>query len=109
MFAGFQEDAVPYMQAMDVVVMPSLWEGFSISMQEFMALGKPMVVSDHHSFKEAMVDGEHGLIVPMRDGPALADGVLRLLKDPGLRVALGAAACRAGAARVQHRAPHARS
>ena len=91
-FAGFQEDAVPYMQAMDVVVMPSLWEGFSISMQEFMALGKPMVVSDHHSFREAMVDGEHGLIVPMRDSPALADGVLRLLKDPKLASAIGAAA-----------------
>ena len=39
-FAGFQEDAVPYMEAMDVVVMPSLWEGFSISMQEFMALAR---------------------------------------------------------------------
>jgi glycosyltransferase involved in cell wall biosynthesis len=91
-FAGFQEDAVPYMEAMDVVVMPSLWEGFSISMQEFMALGKAMVVSDHHSFREAIDHGQHGLIVPMRDSAILADEIVRLLKDPALRASLGAAA-----------------
>lgn len=92
LFAGFQPDATLYMQAMDVVAMPSLWEGFSISMQEFMALGKAMVVSDHHSFREAMDDGEHGLIVPMRDGPALADAIIKLLADEGLRRKLGEAA-----------------
>jgi glycosyltransferase involved in cell wall biosynthesis len=91
-FAGFQEDAVPYMEAMDVVVMPSLWEGFSISMQEFMALGKAMVVSDHHSFREAIDHGQHGLIVPMRDSTILADEIVRLLEDPVLRASLGAAA-----------------
>jgi len=91
-FAGFQEDAVPYMEAMDVVVMPSLWEGFSISMQEFMALGKAMVVSDHHSFREAMDHGNHGMIVPMRDSTILADEIVRLLEDPTLRGSIGAAA-----------------
>jgi glycosyltransferase involved in cell wall biosynthesis len=91
-FVGFQPDAVPYMEAMDVVVMPSLWEGFSISMQEFMALGKAMVVSDHHSFQEAMVDGEHGLIVPRRDSVGLADAILKLLADDVQRRELGRAA-----------------
>jgi glycosyltransferase involved in cell wall biosynthesis len=88
-FAGFQADPLPYMEAMDVVVMPSLWEGFSISMQEFMALGKAMVVTDHHSFAEAIDHGEHGLIVPMRDGHAIAVEVGRLLDDPMLRARLG--------------------
>lgn len=91
-FAGFQAEPLPYMQAMDIVAMPSLWEGFSISMQEFMALGKPMVTSDHHSFREAMVDGEHGLIVPVADGAALANAILRLLDDSELRGRLGRAA-----------------
>ena len=91
-FAGFQPEPLTYMQAMDIVAMPSLWEGFSISMQEFMALGKPLVVSDHHSFQEAIVDGEHGLIVPTGDDTALADGILRLLGDGALRQRLGAAA-----------------
>jgi glycosyltransferase involved in cell wall biosynthesis len=61
-------------------------------MQEFMALGKAMVVSDHHSFREAIDHGQHGLIVPMRDSAILADEIVRLLKDPALRASLGAAA-----------------
>ena len=73
-FAGFQPDPLPYMQAIDIAMMPSLWEGFSISMQQFMALGKPLVASDHHSFREAMVDREHGLIVPVADDHTLATG-----------------------------------
>ncbi len=89
-FAGFQADPLPYMEAMDVVVMPSLWEGFSISMQEFMALGKAMVVTDHHSFAEAIDHGEHGVIVPIRDGAAIAEQVGRLVDDPALRSRLGA-------------------
>jgi glycosyltransferase involved in cell wall biosynthesis len=91
-FAGFRAEPLQLMQAMDVVVMPSLWEGFSISMQEFMALGKAMVVSDHHSFREAIDDGVHGLIVARADVPALANAIERLLEDPPLRALLGKAA-----------------
>jgi glycosyltransferase involved in cell wall biosynthesis len=91
-FAGHQPDPLPSMQAMDIVTMPSLWEGFSICMQQFMALGKPMVVSDHHSFREAIVHGEHGLIVPTADHAALADSIVELLDDPAQAARLGRAA-----------------
>ena len=91
-FAGFQADPVPYMEAMDVAVMPSLWEGFSISMQEFMAMGTPLVTSDHHSFREAMDHGVHGLIAPMRDSAQLAVEIERLVLDADLRATIGAAA-----------------
>jgi glycosyltransferase involved in cell wall biosynthesis len=91
-FAGFQAEYVPYMEAMDVGVMPSLWEGFSISMQEFMALGKPMVVTNHGSFLEALAHEQHALIVPTRDSAGLSAGILRLLGDPALARRLGQAA-----------------
>jgi glycosyltransferase involved in cell wall biosynthesis len=91
-WAGFQPDPLPYMQAFDIATMPSLWEGFSISMQQLMAMGKPMVVSDHHSFQEAMVDHEHGLIVPLADPDGLARGLLELLDDTALAARLGRAA-----------------
>ncbi len=91
-FAGFQRDYVSYMEAMDIGVMPSLWEGFSISMQEFMALAKPMVVTDHASFREAIVDGEHALMVPAADGEAMAKAIVTLLEDPALGARLGRAA-----------------
>jgi glycosyltransferase involved in cell wall biosynthesis len=89
---GFQADYIPYMEAMDIGVMPSLWEGFSISMLEFMALGKPMVFSDHPSFQEAATHRKHALIVPRKDGKALGDAVLELMGDPALAKRLGAAA-----------------
>jgi glycosyltransferase involved in cell wall biosynthesis len=91
-FVGFQADYVPFMEAMDVGVMSSLWEGFSISMQEFMALGKPMVVTNHRSFLEAFEHERHGLIVPTRDGAAMASAILRLLRDPELGRRLAQAA-----------------
>lgn len=91
-FVGFQADYVPFMEAMDIGVMPSLWEGFSISMQEFMALGKPMVVTDHPSFQEAFDHERHGLLVPTRDGGALAAAILRLLREPALARRIGQAA-----------------
>lgn len=90
-FAGFQADYVPYMEAMDIGVMPSLWEGFSISMQEYMALGKPMVVTNHGSFLEALTHEQHGLIVATRDSAGLSASILRLLRDPALARRFGQA------------------
>ena len=92
-FAGFRTDYVRYMEAMDIGVMPSLWEGYSLSMLEFMALGKPMVVSDHPTFTEALTDGETALVTAMRDSEALATAILRLLHDPALAARLGQAIC----------------
>lgn len=91
-FAGHQIDPLAYMRAMDIATMPSLWEGFSICMQQFMALGKPMVVSDHHSFREAITDLVHGLIVPMADSDALGAALLELLRDDALAARLGRSA-----------------
>jgi glycosyltransferase involved in cell wall biosynthesis len=91
-FAGFQTKYVPYMEAIDIGVMPSLWEGFSISMQEYMALGKPMIVTNHGSFLEALTHEQHGLIVATRDSAGLSASILRLLRDPALARQLGQAA-----------------
>jgi glycosyltransferase involved in cell wall biosynthesis len=96
-FAGFQSDVIPYMQAADIATMPSLFEVFSLSMLEFMALGKPVVASDHSSFLEAFSDGVNGLIVPMKDSQRLAEAILRLLQDEQLRYTIG----RAGLERVR--------
>jgi glycosyltransferase involved in cell wall biosynthesis len=94
---GFQDDVTPYLRAADVASMPSLFEVFSLAMLEMMALGKPVVASDHSSFTEAITHEREGLIVPREDSGALADALVRLLGDPRLRQSLGAAA----AARVR--------
>jgi glycosyltransferase involved in cell wall biosynthesis len=84
-FAGYQRDTIPFMQAMDLAVMPSsINEGISLAMLEFMAMGKPVIATDDPSFEETVVDGVSGLIVPKRDGNALASAILRLLRDASL-------------------------
>jgi glycosyltransferase involved in cell wall biosynthesis len=93
-FVGFQDDVIPFMQAMDVGAMPSLFEVFSLAMLELMALGKPVVASDHSSFLEAIEHGREGLIVPRGQSAPLADALVGLLDDPELRATLGAAAAR---------------
>ena len=91
-FVGFQSKYLPYVEAMDITVMPSVYEGFSVSMLEFMAMGKPSVFTNHPSFLEAVVDGESALVVAMRDSEAMAAGILKLLRDPALAARLGHAA-----------------
>lgn len=78
--------------ACDAIAIPSLWESFCLAAVEAMALGRPVVATSGHGFDEYLRDGENGLLVPRSDVPALADALVRLLDDPGLRARLGAAA-----------------
>lgn len=91
-FAGYQPNPVPYMEAMDLAVMPSLFEGFSVSLLEFMALRKPAVVTDHPGLTEACVHEVTGLVVKRRNGADLAKSIVSLLRDPARAQAMGQAA-----------------
>jgi glycosyltransferase involved in cell wall biosynthesis len=93
-FAGFQKDTVPFMQAMDITAMSSLNEGISLAMLEFMAMAKPLVSSREPSFAEMVKDGEDALLVDLESGRALADGLIKVLGDPALAKRLGEGAYR---------------
>jgi glycosyltransferase involved in cell wall biosynthesis len=93
-FAGYREDARRVMTAFDVLAVPSVYDGLSIALLEAMGLGVPPVLTRVGGNPEAVRDGEHGLVVPPRDPRALADGIVTLLRDPGLRRRLGEAAGR---------------
>ena len=56
---------------------------------EYMAMGMPIVASDHPSIREVVVDGEHALLVPPEDPAALAAALQRLIDDPNERLRLG--------------------
>jgi glycosyltransferase involved in cell wall biosynthesis len=77
--------------AIDVFALPSMCEGFSLTILEAMAAGKPVVATDVVGVREAVVDGETGLLVPFGDPHALAEAILDLLEDPGRSRAMGAA------------------
>jgi glycosyltransferase involved in cell wall biosynthesis len=74
-----------------VLVSPSLFEGFGLPAAEAMACGTPVVATDAGALPEVVADGESGVIVPARDVEALADATERLLADPARCREMGAA------------------
>jgi glycosyltransferase involved in cell wall biosynthesis len=90
-FTGFREDAPRIASCFDVFTLSSEFEGLSIAVIEALALGKPVVVTNVGGLPEVIEDGRQGHIVPTGDAGALADRILRLLRDPELRTRMGAA------------------
>lgn len=80
-FLGHRNDIADILSISDIAVLPSVREGFSVSLLEFMSLGKPIIATDVGGNKEAVINGESGIIVPPRDPIALAEWVLKLIKE----------------------------
>jgi glycosyltransferase involved in cell wall biosynthesis len=77
----------------DVAVLPSYREGLPKSMIEAAACGLPLVITDAPGCREVVsVNGEDGLVVPVRDGLALANAIRLLDDDRALAFRLGIAA-----------------
>jgi len=95
--AGFQKNVESFLRAMDFVVIPSYWEGFGYAALEAMALKKAIVATHASSLPEIIEDGRTGILVPPRSAEKLAEAILTLAGDPGLREKMG----RAGAERVK--------
>jgi glycosyltransferase involved in cell wall biosynthesis len=77
-----------------VVVCPSRREGYGVAAREAMAHGRPVVATAVGGLKDAVIDGETGLLVPPGDVEALRGALERLLADGDLRARLGAEARR---------------
>ena len=95
-FSGLRADVPEILAALDVFVLPSLWEGMPNAVLEAMAAGLPVVATAVGGTPEAVVDRVTGLLVPPHDPDALARAIERLLGDPSLRREMG----RAGRERV---------
>jgi glycosyltransferase involved in cell wall biosynthesis len=89
---GYVPDLIPYVEAMDIGVMPSVWEGLGLALLEFMALGIPTVTSSVACFREVIVDGESGFIASLFEENSLADHILELLCRPDIAAKVGQAA-----------------
>ncbi len=80
--------------AADLVVLPTHREGFPRSLVEASAMGVPVVSTQIRGCREAVVDGETGLLVPPGDVQALADAVAALVADPARRLRMSETAAR---------------
>jgi len=90
-FAGFRDDVDRVLAAVDLLVVPSLHEGFGLVLLEAMRAARPIVATAVSAIPEILVDGLNGLLVPPGDEAALAAAMASLLRDPERRAAMGAA------------------
>lgn len=84
-FLGFYPDTVPVYAAADVVLQPSLFEGFGLTVAEALAAGVPLVASGVGGIPE-VVEGTATLLVPPGDPLALRAAVAQVLaRNPAER------------------------
>ncbi len=89
---GWRNDVDDLMKCADILVLPSYYmEGLPVSILEAMACGKPVVATHHKGCEDAVVDGQTGFLVPVKQIEPLADKMLELLNDPSLRMRMGQA------------------
>lgn len=89
--AGFRPDVLSLHKAFDIFVMSSITEGLGTSLLDAMACGRPIVATTAGGMPEVVEDGQTGILVPPRDDRAMADAIVKLLKDEGLRKRMGTA------------------
>jgi glycosyltransferase involved in cell wall biosynthesis len=81
-FRGFVEDTRGFLSELDLFLLTSSSEGFSIATIEAMACGLPVVATRCGGPEEIIDDGQDGRLVKANDPPAIARALLELLDDP---------------------------
>ncbi len=81
-FIGRCQDVGAVLSISDVCVLSSSSEGFSNSILEYMAAGRPVVSTDVGGAREAIVHGETGYLTPVGDHERIAEHIVSLLSQP---------------------------
>jgi glycosyltransferase involved in cell wall biosynthesis len=91
-FLGWRRDLPNLFDRWSVLLQPSLYEGFGLSVLEAMGSGLPVVASRVGGIPEMVTHGSTGLLIPPADEVAMAEAIELLLADPKLRRSMGDAA-----------------
>lgn len=87
---GHVSDVRPWLAQASVYVLPSYYrEGVPRSIQEAMAMARPIITTNAPGCRETVIDGENGFLVPVRDPEALATAMERFILQPHLISAMG--------------------
>lgn len=88
----FQNKEIPkFYAAADIVVVPSIYEGFSLTALEAMASAKPVIVSDGCGVSDSIVSGKNGFIFEAGNVEKLIEKITLLLENSSLRESMGKA------------------
>jgi glycosyltransferase involved in cell wall biosynthesis len=91
-FTGFRSDIKEILSAIDILVIPSLLEGFPMITLEAMAMAKPIVATNIDGITEQITDEVNGILVLPKNPSALTKAVIRVLNDKELAMTMGLAA-----------------
>jgi glycosyltransferase involved in cell wall biosynthesis len=89
LFLGFRADIPALLEAIDLFVLSSTWEGLPVTVLEAMARGKPVVSTNVGGVADAVIPGATGLLVPSRNPTELGKAIVGLLSDPAARCRMG--------------------
>ena len=90
-FIGRCDNVPALLSASYACVLTSTAEGFSNSVLEYMAAGKPVVATNVGGAAEAIIEGETGYLVPSDDDAAMAERLIELLNDEATATRYGEA------------------
>jgi len=90
-FTGFikEKDKVKYYQLADILLLPSLKEGFGMTITEAGACAVPAVGADNYSIKEIIQDEKTGFLAKLNNVDDWVDKLNQLIKSPSLRQKMG--------------------
>lgn len=81
---GKKANPYPYIQACDLYIQPSRYEGNSVTVREAQMLCKPVVVANYPTAASQIQNGKDGVIVPLENA-ACAEGIVRVIRDSQLQ------------------------
>ncbi|OGL54002.1 MAG: hypothetical protein A3C43_09660 [Candidatus Schekmanbacteria bacterium RIFCSPHIGHO2_02_FULL_38_11] len=89
LFLGFRKDIPRVLRILDIMVMTSFAESFSMSIVEAMAMEVPVIGTNVGGIPEVVDDGKTGIIVPPGNIDALCEAIKYLIQNPGIRFQMG--------------------
>lgn len=78
---GFQSDVRPYFAISNCLVFPSYREGFPNVVMQAGAMGLPCIVSDINGCNEIIIEGENGVIIPVKNVEAIKVAMFKMRND----------------------------
>ena len=91
-FTGFRSDIKEILSAIDLLIVPSILEGFPMIILEAMAMAKPIVATNIDGITEQITDGEDGVLVLPRNPEAIAEAIIKVYNNREFTAKIGLAA-----------------
>jgi N,N'-diacetylbacillosaminyl-diphospho-undecaprenol alpha-1,3-N-acetylgalactosaminyltransferase len=86
----FRYDIKSFIALSDIMVLPSYYpEGVPRFLLEGLAMGKPIITTDHQGCRETVDDNQNGYLIPVKDAEALTNKLDVLMSDKDLRARFG--------------------